>query len=60
MILITNLFGCSLWECLFYYGMDKVHGAACEPETYLCIELAGVDLLVLCTDRFGVHDSSFY
>jgi hypothetical protein len=43
---------------LLWHGQGT--GAACEPETYLCAELAGVDLLVLCTDRFGVHDSSFY
>ena len=53
--LVGSLYGNLI---LLWHGQGT--GAACEPETYLCIELAGVDLLVLCTDRFGVHDSSFY
>ena len=59
MILIT-IFSVLFMGILFYYGMDKVLAQLANQKTYLCIELAGVDLLVLCTDRFGVHDSSFY
>ena len=60
MILITILSGSSLSRNLILLWHGQGIGAACEPETYLRIELAGVDLLVLCTDRFSVHDPAFY
>ena len=45
---------------LFRFGMDKVPHAACKWKTYLCIELAGVDLLVFCSHWIRMYDFTFY
>ena len=54
-IILITLFGNFI---LLRYGQGI--GTACQPETNLRIKLAGMDLLVLCSRWFRVHDPAFY
>ena len=45
---------------LFKYGMDKVLTQLANGKRIVRTELAGMDILVLCTDRSRLYDSSFY